>query len=125
MSTSPADLLPFLLRPFDKNNPTKKKSSSGGGASGLASVPPLSVKDLTYTEESKVRISASKVGEADAWEGDTLVLLAFQQDNKEAFAVIAGAGAAAVDEKLGGPALDVVVLEEFKVGRRREGGGAV
>ena len=94
----------------------------GGGVTGAKPVPPLSVADMTYTPESKVEISALAIGEADTWEGDTLVLLAFQQEDKEAFAVIAGAGAAAVDEKLGGPALDMVVLEEFKVGRWRWGG---
>lgn len=86
-------------------------------------MPPLSVADMTFTEESKVQLSASAVGEAGAWEGDTLVLLAFQQEDKEASAVIAGAAAAAIDERLGGAALDMVALEEFKVGKRGRGGG--
>ena len=73
---------------------------------------------MTYTPESKVEISVSAVGDAGTWEGDTLVVLAFEQEDKEALAVIAGEGAAAASEKLGGAAQDMISLLEFKVGSK-------
>ncbi|CAM9502920.1 unnamed protein product [Ascophyllum nodosum] len=77
-------------------------------------VPPLSVAELVYTPESAVDVSASAASSAEAWEGDMLVLTAFQQEDKEAFAAIAGAAAEAADEKLGGAAQDIIATQEFK-----------
>lgn len=83
--------------------------------SAATPVPPLSVGDMCYTAESKASVSVSPVSKADAWEGDMLVLLAFQQKDKEAFAVLAGDGAAAADKGLEGAAADMISSQEFKV----------
>lgn len=91
--------------------------------SAATPVPPLSVGDMCYTAESKASVSVSPVSKADAWEGDMLVLLAFQQEDKQAFAVLAGDGAAAADKGLEGAAADMISWQEFKVCERGEGGG--
>ena len=96
-------------------------TSRGAGSIPATPVPPLSVAELVYTPESAVDVSASAASSAEAWEGDMLVLTAFQQEDKEAFAAIAGAAAEAADEKLGGAAQDIIATQEFKVGG--EGGG--
>ncbi|CAM9241779.1 unnamed protein product, partial [Ectocarpus fasciculatus] len=102
-------------------NSSPALSTRGGGVvammstSGAATpVPPLSVGDMCYTAESKASVSVSPVSKADAWEGDMLVLLAFQQEDKEAFAVLAGDGAAAADKGLEGAAADIISSQEFK-----------
>lgn len=75
---------------------------------------------MSYTPEGQVSLSVSAASKADSWEGDLLVLLSFQQEDKEAFAVLAGAGAEAADNALEGAAADIISTQEFKV---REGGG--
>lgn len=42
-------------------------------------MPALSVAKLTLTEESKVRLLVAPADKAGSWEGDLLVLFAFQQ----------------------------------------------
>lgn len=80
-------------------------------------MPHLSVGDMSYTPESEVSVSVSATSKADSWEGDMLVLLAFQPEDKEAFAVLAGAGAEAADKALEGAAVDTISTQEFKVRR--------
>lgn len=81
---------------------------------------------MSYTPESKAQLSASGVEKADTWEGDVLVLLAFQQEDKEAFAALAGEGAAAADKRLEGVAADMIFSQEFKVWGEGLGGlGAI
>lgn len=77
-------------------------------------VPPLSVADLTLTEPSSVQLNIIPEESASTWAGDLLVFLAFQQEDKDAFASLAGATAAAANDKLGGLAQDVVDMQEFK-----------
>lgn len=92
--------------------------------SAATPVPPLSVGDMTYTPESQVAVSVSAASKADSWEGDMLVLLAFQQEDKEAFALLAGAGAEAADKALEGAAADMISTQEFKVRKgKHEGEG--
>lgn len=78
-------------------------------------MPHLSVGDMSYTPESQASVSVSAASKAGSWEGDMLVLLAFQQEDKEAFAVLAGAGAEAADKALEGAAVDMISTQEFKV----------
>ncbi|CAM9937203.1 unnamed protein product [Scytosiphon promiscuus] len=83
--------------------------------SGTATpVPHLSVHDMSYTPESTAQVSASAIDKAETWEGDVLVLLAYQQEDKEAFAGLAGAGAAAADNRLEGVVADMIASQEFK-----------
>ncbi|CAM9562700.1 unnamed protein product, partial [Ectocarpus sp. 13 AM-2016] len=102
-------------------NSSPALSIRGGGVvammstSGAATpVPPLSVGDMCFTAESKASVSVSPVSTADAWEGDMLVLLAFQQEDKEAFAALAGDGAVAADKGLEGAVADMISSQEFK-----------
>ena len=83
--------------------------------SAATPVPDLSVGDMTFTPESQASVSVSAAGKADSWEGDLLVLLAFQQEDKKALAVLAGAGAEAADKGLEGAATDMISTQEFKV----------
>lgn len=83
--------------------------------SAATPVPPLSVADMSYTPDSQVSVSVSAASKADSWEGDMLVLLAFQQEDKEAFGVLAGPGAEAADKALDGAATDMISTQEFKV----------
>lgn len=78
-------------------------------------MPHLSVGDMSFTPESEASVSVSAASNADAWEGDLLVLLAFQQEDKKALAVLAGAGAEAADKGLDGAASDMITAQEFKV----------
>lgn len=71
--------------------------------------------DLVYTPESTVDVSSSPASVAETWEGDMLLLTAFQQEDKEALAAIAGTAAVAADERLGGAAQDLIETQEFKV----------
>lgn len=80
-------------------------------------MPRLSVGDMSYTPESQASVSVSALSKADSWEGDMLVLLAFQQEDKKGFAVLAGAGAEAADKALKGAAVDMISTQEFKVRR--------
>ncbi len=70
---------------------------------------------MAFTPESEASVSVSAASKADAWEGDLLVLLAFQQEDKKALAVLAGAGAEAADKALDGAASDMITTQEFKV----------
>lgn len=74
---------------------------------------------MSYTAESPASVSVSAGSKADSWEGDMLVLLAFQQEDKEAFAVLAGAAAEAADKALEGAAVDIISTQEFKVRKGR------
>lgn len=85
------------------------------GSTAAPPVPHLSVADLAYTPESTVDVSSSPASVAESWEGDMLLLMAFQQEDKEALAALAGAAAVAADERLGGAAQDLIVTQEFKV----------
>lgn len=91
------------------------KTEHVGNDSAATPVPPLSIADMSYTPESEVDVSISSASTADAWEGDMLVLLAFQQEDKEAFASIAGDLGSSSDGKLGGIAQDIIDAQEFKV----------
>lgn len=71
---------------------------------------------MTYTPEAKVEVSVFSKA-ADEWEGDMVVMLAFQNEDKEAFASIAGKAALLLDGKLGGVAQDIIAAQEFKVTR--------
>ncbi|CAM9663960.1 unnamed protein product [Pylaiella littoralis] len=105
---------------FDANRSPALSTRGGGGVammstSGAATpVPRLSVGDMSYTPEGQVSLSVSAASKADSWEGDLLVLLSFQQEDKEAFAVLAGAGAEAADKALEGAAADIISTQEFK-----------
>eukprot|EP00752_Nemacystus_decipiens_P009097 g8122.t1 len=95
-------------------------STRGGGVAMMSTdgaatpVPDLSVADMSYTPESEVSVSVSAASKATSWEGDMLVLLAFQQEDKEAFGVLAGSAAEAVDKALDGAAVDMISTHEFK-----------
>ena len=77
--------------------------------------------DMTYSPESQVSLSVSAASKADSWEGDMLVLLAFQQEDKKAFGMLAGAAAEAADKALDGAAVDMISTHEFKVRKRGKG----
>lgn len=84
--------------------------------SAATPVPHLSVGDMSYTPESQATVSVLAASKADSWEGDMLVLLAFQQEDKKALGVLAGAAAEAADKTLDGAAVDMISTQEFKVG---------
>ena len=88
--------------------------------SAAAPVPDLSVGEMSYTPESQASLSVSAASKADSWEGDMLVLLAFQQEDKKAFGVLAGAAAEAADKALDGAAVDLISTQEFKVRNLQE-----
>eukprot|EP00903_Cladosiphon_okamuranus_P013572 g12642.t1 len=89
-------------------------ASASMSSDEVTPVPNLSVGEMTYTPEIQTTVSVSAASKADSWEGDMLVLLAFQQEDKKAFGVLAGAAAEAADKALDGVAVDMISMQEFK-----------